>query len=721
MFVCQVIVDIPLRQSFHYLSEIELRIGQQVIVKFRNKFRVGFILDCIASHDFTNFPLNKLNSIESINLACSIDNHLLKLIQFISSYYHHPLASTLFTILPSYYKQINYIAPTPKQKVFYQVNTTQSVATIRSIKQRDIVAFIGNNVVAADDLIIQFGSSVKSNLQKLINMGILAQVQNIDVAIQINKLMLNAEQLIIYQSILSKLAEFYPVLLYGVTGSGKTEVFMHVIEQVLASGKQALILIPEINLTPQSLSWFSSRFVHANIVALNSEITNKQRFDIWHSAQLGLINVIIGTRLSVFTPFKDLGIIIVDEEHDGSFKQNDGLRYHARDLAIWRAKQLQIPILLASATPSMESLYNYKMAKYTLYKLANRAVDGASLPTVQIINTLQHQLNYAGICDLSCNKLADNLAKKELSLVFINRRGYAPIITCYDCGWVSSCRNCSSNMVYHHDKNHLRCHHCGYQIAIPKHCPSCSNQYLHTIGHGTQKLEEFLQLQFPTARIARVDRDTTTNKQAWVDLYEQINAGNIDILIGTQMLAKGHNFANLTLVIGLNLDNALFSYDFRASENMFHVLTQVSGRAGRTQKKGMVLLQTNYPDHPIYKFICQHDINGFIEYTQQQRKNSNLPPYSFLVIIRLSSTVENKLQRGLRELSKLAKAIEHKYVEVFPAIPAVMYKAHNRFRGQMLISSNNRHALHNYLNLLEQQLTTISYVSIAIDVDPLDV
>ena len=335
MFVCQVIVDIPLRQSFHYLSNIELLIGQQVIVKFRNKFRVGFILDCVSDNGFIEFPINKLSSIESVNLDCYIGDHLLKLTQFISNYYHHPLASTLFTILPNYYKQIEYIAPTPKQRVFYQVSATKSVAVIRSSKQRDIIDFMGDAIIGVDDLIIQFGSAVKVNLQKLINTEIIVQVHDINVAIQINKLNLNAEQLIIYQNIVSKLAEFHSALLYGVTGSGKTEVFMHVIEHVLASGKQALVLIPEINLTPQLLSWFSSRFIYANIVALNSEVTNKQRFDIWHSAQLGLINVIIGTRLSVFTPFKDLGIIIVDEEHDGSFKQNDGLRYHARDLAIW--------------------------------------------------------------------------------------------------------------------------------------------------------------------------------------------------------------------------------------------------------------------------------------------------------------------------------------------------------------------------------------------------
>jgi primosomal protein N' (replication factor Y) len=720
MFVCQIVVDIPLRNSFHYLSQDNLSIGQKVIVSFKNKSRVGFVLSCISTADFSEYPLDKLSYIDRVADICNIDAHLMKLAQFVSQYYHHPLATTLFTILPNYYKQIEDRTPDCKSIAFY--NVLDNEINLQAIKQLEVLDYIkSNKIVSSDSLTKEFGSSVKVIINKLVDKQIIEQTSLIDKSTQINKLELNDEQQEVFNKLSDSLNTFHPALLYGITGSGKTELFMHLIEQVLKSDKQILVLIPEINLTPQLMNWFSTRFIYANIAILNSEVTNKQRYDIWHSASNAQVDIIIGTRLSVFTPFKNLGLIIVDEEHDDSFKQNDGLRYHARDLAMWRAKELNIPIILASATPSMESLYNYKLGKYHLYKLSQRAVTQATLPQIQIINTQQHQLNYAGLSELVCNKLEENLAKRELSLIFINRRGYAPVITCYDCGWVSQCKNCSANMVYHHDKHYLKCHHCGLQTSVPTKCPTCANQYLHTIGHGTQKLEEFLHLRFPDANIVRVDRDTTSSKQAWSELYEQINNGKVDIIVGTQMLAKGHNFANLTLVVGLNLDNALFSYDFRASEDMFQILTQVSGRAGRSEKSGTVLLQTNYPEHPIYKFISQHDINGFINYTLAERKTNNLPPYAFMAIVKLSSTSEPKLQRGLKELSKLAKSIPHKEIEIFAAVQAVMYKIHNRFRGQMLISSNDRGGLHEYLACLEQQFNQLSYVTVALDVDPFEV
>ncbi len=722
MFVYQVVVNVPLRQKFHYLHSEILNIGQQVQVAFRSKSHIGFILDRIEACNYTEYPIEKLSYINDVNYTCKISPQLIDLATFLSNYYHHSLSSTLFTILPNQFKQLNQAIPRSYAKLWYR--STLSIAemcSLKSAKQQAVLNFIGTQLKSIEQLTDEFGNGVKALIQKLSEKELITQVNDIDFSRQINKLELTADQQIVYSKLLTKLSEFHVALLYGVTGSGKTEVFMHLIEQVLKSKKQVLVLIPEINLTPQLLTWFKSRFIYANIAILNSEVGNKSRFDLWYAAELGEVNIIIGTRLSVFTSFKNLGLIIVDEEHDNSFKQNDALRYNARDVAIWRAKQLNIPIVLASATPSMESLYNYKLGRYESYKLTGRAVNGANLPTIHLINTVQNQVNYAGVSQVAVTKLTENLARKELSLIYINRRGYAPVITCYDCGWVSSCRNCSTNMVYHHDKHFLKCHHCGYQCNIPSACPKCANQYLHTIGHGTQKLEQFLHLQFPDAKIIRVDRDTVNSKQAWFDLYEQINNGKIDIIVGTQMLAKGHNFANLTLVVGINLDSALFSYDFRASENMFQVLTQVSGRAGRTEKPGMVLLQTNYPSHPIYSYICNHDINGFIEYTQKERKLNNLPPYAFLVIIRISSTVEAKLHRALKDLYQLAKSIEHKEIELFFAVPAVLYKLYNRYRGQMLISSNNRKALHNYISQIEQQLHQFSYVTIAIDVDPLEV
>jgi primosomal protein N' (replication factor Y) len=537
-----------------------------------------------------------------------------------------------------------------------------------------------------------------------------------------NKLELNAEQTQVVAKISQQLEQFHTGLLYGITGSGKTEVFLHLIEKILQRQKQVLVLVPEINLTPQMSARFAQRFPYAEIMQLNSEVSDKQRLLTWMSAKNGSCQIVLGTRLSIFTPFANLGMIIVDEEHDDSFKQSEGLRYHARDLAVWRAKQLNIPILLASATPSLESLYNYQQGKYQLYKLTARANPDAVLPQIELINLQHFPVNHAGISNPSIDAIAECLQKKEIALVFINRRGYAPIITCYECGWVSNCRNCSSKMVYHHNIKRLRCHHCGYSEPIPTLCPICRNQYLHTIGHGTQKLEEFLQQNFPAARIRRVDRDTTSSKKSWHTLYQEINAGEVDILVGTQMLAKGHDFAKLTLVIGLNLDNALFSYDYRASEDMFNGLTQIAGRAGRAATPGKVLLQTNYSGHPLYQFLQQHDFNGFVNYTLKERHENKLPPFSYSTIIRLSSNKEKLLKEAMQQLRELLAKTPHAGIMLFPPQPAVMYKLHNKYRAQLAISAAKRNELHAYLNLAAPLIAAqIKKVTIAIDVDPIEI
>lgn len=721
MFVVNVVLDIPLRQGYSYLSERQLVRGTRVQVELRGRTQIGFVLNCMPSSEFNDYPIAKLKPILNVSEeTLSIPTDVWELCNFTANYYHHPLGNTLFCAIPTLLRQDREPSYNLSSNKFYQLTPTAS--KVRGKKQQVLLSEFQQHTVLNYK---QIQTILTTKPDKVIEQWLAKQIIHEEAApavdTTVQALSLNAEQQQIVSAISSNFANFHVGLLYGITGSGKTEVFLHLIQKILHRQQQVLVIVPEINLTPQLQSRFEQRFPAANISLINSEIADKQRFTAWMAAKYGHSQIILGTRLSVFTPLKNVGLIIVDEEHDDSLKQNDGLRYHARDLAVWRAKQLNIPIVLASATPSLESLYNYKLGKYHLYKLSERAIKTAVLPQIELINLQHYPVNYAGICQPALEKLQACLERKELALVFINRRGYAPVITCYECGWVSQCRNCSSNLVYHHEKHQLKCHHCAYQIPAPPICPTCRNQYLHTVGHGTQKLEEFLQQQFPNAKLKRVDRDSTNTKSAWQDIYQQIADQEIDILIGTQMLAKGHDFPRLTLVIGLNLDNALFSYDFRASEDMFNILTQVAGRAGRADKAGLVLLQTNYSAHPVYQFLQQHDFNGFINHTLRERQLNKLPPFCFYALIKLSSLNEAHLKQAMHDLFAQAKAIPHQEVTLFAPVPAVMYKVHNRFRGQMLISSPQRAALHNYLNLFEQKLNELKNVNVAIDVDPLEV
>lgn len=661
-FAVNLALDLPLHQTYSYLSLEPLANGVRVMVEFRGKEQIGFVISCQPVAQFKDYSVLKLKPIRQISPAeFSLPPHLIQLCEFAAKYYHHPLGSTLFCALPALLRKagIPLLKPAKSKKLDNKASDTDTPPPLNPEQQ-----------------------SVLTRLQTHLN-------------------------------------HYHVGVLYGITGSGKTEVFLHLIALVLTQGQQVLVLVPEINLTPQLAQRFKQRFPQAKINIMNSEISNKQRLNTWLEAKNGQAELILGTRLSVFTPFTNLGLIIVDEEHDDSFKQNDSLRYHARDLAVWRAKQAQVPIILSSATPSLETLYNFKLGKFALYTLTTRAIKTAQLPQIELINLHHNPPNSAGISPAALAKLKACLARQELALVFINRRGYAPSISCYECGWVSACHSCSSKLVYHHAHKHLKCHHCGYQTKVPLVCPICQNQYLHTIGQGTQKLEEYLATQFPQAHIRRVDRDTTTSKNAWQKLYQEID--NLDILVGTQMLAKGHDFARLTLVIGLNLDNALFSYDFRASAVMFNTLTQVSGRAGRATAPGTVLLQTNYPDHPLYKFLKDHDFNGFINYTLHERQQHGLPPFSHYALLKISCPSEAKLTASLKKLRELSKQITlPAEVHLFPPLPAVMLKLHNKFRGQMLISSKNRSNLHHYLTQLSPHLTNLTGCSLALDVDPVE-
>ncbi len=666
MYVVSVALNIPLRLCYQYSSEFEIAVGTRVIVELKNKNVIGVVVGIEKIVASTQSPQMKLKPILAKSDECyNLNPHTVSLLQFVSNYYHYPLGQTIFTAIPKKLKDIKFLGYEEKY----------------------------------------FRTKIKTNL------GVANS----------NKHELNEQQRNAVKQVCLQPSKFNTFLLHGITGSGKTEVYLHIIEFYLQLGKQILVLIPEINLTPQLLSRFSSRFGLEQIFALNSSVTDLNRCKAWLLASVGVAKIIISTRLGVFTPFVDLGLVIVDEEHDKSFKQNDHLRYQARDIAIWRAKYHNIPIVLGSATPAIESFYNAQQHKYSYLFLANRAVKGAVLSDVTIVDTEQNPVNDSGISLSALKQIEDCLKREEICLVFINKRGYAPVLKC-NCGWTPDCKNCSAKMVCH--LTVLKCHHCSLTQDIPYKCPKCHQEYLYTVGYGTQKVEEFLSGYFKDkdvkASILRIDRDTTTLKGSWDDIYDKVNKGEVNLLVGTQMLAKGHDFPNLTLVVVIDSDYLLYSSNFRAHEDLFSTTLQIAGRSGRSSKRGKVLIQTQIPEHPIYKTIKQHSYREFATQELEERKLYELPPFEYYAVLRIHSYKHVELSNIIKKVNKLFdKYKPYQGIDISKAKPNQLLKLNKQFRGNAVIMSKSRDLLHKYLSKIEGELTKIS-TNIIIDVDPVE-
>jgi primosomal protein N' (replication factor Y) len=507
-----------------------------------------------------------------------------------------------------------------------------------------------------------------------------------------------------------------------VTGSGKTEVYLRLIEQALAAGRQVLLLVPEINLTPQLEGRVRARFQNTGVVSLHSELAEAARERNWRAAFAGEAEIVLGTRLAIFTPMPRLGLIVIDEEHDSSFKQQDGMRYSARDVGVFRAHQLGIPILLGSATPSLESWANAQSQRYGMLSLRERANPEASLPVVHVLDTRRMVLQ-EGVSEALIASIKDRLARGEQSLIFLNRRGYAPVLACPACGWVSRCTRCAANMVLHLADRRLRCHHCGCEHRVPKACPTCGNQDIHPFGRGTQRLEGWLQEQFPDARILRVDRDSVKSRKQWESMLERIHGGEADILVGTQMLAKGHDFPKLTLVGVLGADAALFAADWRAPERLFAQLMQVAGRAGRAELKGEVLIQTQYPDHSLYAALVRHDYPGFAATLLKEREQAGFPPYAFQAMLRAEAPLMADSIAFLTAAGALPVLAEHENIVVYDPIPMKMARLASLERGQLLVESHSRPALQAFLPRWREALEGIkapAKLRWHIEVDPFE-
>ncbi len=518
---------------------------------------------------------------------------------------------------------------------------------------------------------------------------------------------------------------FAPTLLYGVTGSGKTEVYLQATARILAREPQAqvLILIPEINLTPQLEANIRARFPGLMVATLHSGLAEGERMVNWLTAHLGQASIVLGTRLAVLASLPLLKLIIIDEEHDPSYKQQEGLRYSARDLAVWRAHQLGIPVVLGSATPSLETWHHAQSGRYRRLELRERAVQDAVLPVVRLID-MERDKPAEGLTSTLVSAVKRRLERGEQSLLFLNRRGYAPVLNCDACGWVSNCIRCTAFMVLHRPEHRLRCHHCSLELRIPRYCPTCGNVDLQPLGRGTQRVEENLQLVFPTARILRIDADSTRRKGSAQAAFDSVHNGEVDILIGTQMVAKGHDFKNLTLVGILNPDTALFSHDYRASERLFAQLMQVSGRAGRAaQKEGgsasEVLIQTRYPQHPLYASLMAHDYDRFADRLLEERQMAGLPPFLFQALLRAEA---RELEIALDFLQQAATCVEHPGIVINDQIPMTMMRVANVDRAQLLLESASRPALQAFLKVWMEALREIkTRARWSLEVDPVDI
>lgn len=529
---------------------------------------------------------------------------------------------------------------------------------------------------------------------------------------------LNAGQLAALESIQAGFGRFHPVLLRGVTGSGKTEVYLRCIAETLARGRQALLLVPEIGLTPQLEARVRERFPSTPLAILHSHLPEGARASAWLAAQAGEARIVVGTRLAALTPLPELGLILVDEEHDASYKQQDGLRYSARDVAVRRAQLASVPIVLGSATPSLESWANARSGRYQLLELPMRALAGARMPVVRTVDTRADPPR-DGLSAALLAALRARAQRGEQSLVFVNRRGYSPVLFCRACAWHPGCARCSANLVLHRSAGSLRCHHCGHIERTPARCVACGSPDLVPVGHGTQRLESALREALPGARIARVDRDATGRAGSLATILDDLRAHRIDILVGTQMLAKGHDFPGLTLVGVVDADAGLFSADFRAAERLFALLTQVAGRAGRAGLAGEVLIQTDVPGHPLYAAVAAHDYAAFADGLLAERRAVGWPPFSHLALLRAEAREEAVALAFLRRAARGARE-SGEGVEVFDPVPAPLARRAGLARLQLLVRSRSRNSLQAFLADWRRQLEDAAErrVRWAIDVDP---
>ena len=703
MIYHRIAVNVPLSDGLLTYSHSEpLPQGARVLVPFRNKTVVGIVWETDIAPDMD------AARILSVQTAFSDEPPLPEnwrdLLSFTSRYYHYPTGQAVFAALPQGLKETRAVEM-PQPPLFYALNEAgraQTPPPARFNKKAALwdALLSGGMTMAA---LKQVNAQAAKLIEDWAEQGWIETTEAAKPVLRSSEFQLNADQQRASDEIQTTFGSFQPFLLYGITGSGKTEVYFDAMAKVLAQGRQVLFLLPEINLTPQLLKRVENRFADVPTAVLHSQMAAGRRTQDYLRAMLGQAKLVIGTRLAVFTPMDDVGLIVVDEEHDGSFKQDNELRYHARDLAVWRAKQSGCPVVLGSATPSLESWHKAQSGAYRLLQLTERAHTAAQLPQVEILNVGRLKLDN-GFSPQALQLLKQNFEAGGMSLVYLNRRGFAPALFCGDCGHTFGCPNCSAKMVLHQRARQLRCHHCDHREPIPFKCPDCGNQDLTAVGHGTQRVEETLRAFLPKAAVVRVDRDSTAHKNDWADLYRRIADNEIDILVGTQMLAKGHDFARLNLVIVLNADGSLYSADFRAPERLFAELMQVSGRAGRADKPGKVLIQTQLPEHPVFAAVKAQDYAVFAENELNERQMFAMPPFGFQTAVRADAPRVADAMEFLNAAKETLAPLLPESVSQFGAAPMLMVRLAERERAQIFLESTSRQDLHRAVSLWVQVL-----------------
>jgi primosomal protein N' (replication factor Y) len=725
LYYIQVVVPRPLRSVFDYLplpgtKMQDWRKGQRVYVPFGRQTLVGIV---VGISDKTAIDLKLLKPVVKIlDTVPLLPDNILTFCRTAANYYHHSFGDVISHALPISLRQGK-----PAQMTLASMHSIspEGITAIdgltRAPKQQQLLVFLQQHPEGVNHDTLKKNNFTSAQLKTLKEKN---YVIKRSVALPLRRTpetphQLNPEQEVAVKTVIESISQFTPFLLFGITGSGKTEVYFHIIAHCLAKQKQALVLIPEIALTPQTISRFERRF-NVPIVAMHSAMSNTERLNAWLSAQKNQAKIVIGTRSALFTPMPSLGLIIIDEEHDASFKQHDGFRYHARDLALLRAKQENIPIVLGSATPSLQTLHHANVGRYSLLKLSSRT-GNANLPTYQTIDLRRERITH-GLSNSLIHSIEKTLSRKEQVLLFLNRRGYAPTLLCHPCGFVASCHRCDAKLTVHKKINRLHCHHCGSNTKTPTQCPKCHTSPLHTVGLGTEQLEETLQSRFKDAKIQRIDRDTTRTKKALDASLEAIQKGNVDILLGTQMLAKGHHFPNVTLVAIVDADSGFYHHDFSACERIGQLITQVAGRAGREEKRGTVILQTYQPENPELQCLIQKGYFAFSQTLLQERSQLLLPPTGHLALIRAEGKKIEKIKDFFHAIIPYFQPFTT-HVQLLGPVDALLARRAGYFRMQLLVQTTQRQQLHQSLAhsipLIEKNPAS-KMIRWSLDVDPIE-
>lgn len=722
----RVAVPVYLYDCFDYSLTAEqyhqAEVGARVAVSFGRQNVVGVIVEKLTDEK----PLDlgfKLKAItELLDDNAILDAKVLSLLTWSAQYYQFPIGEVMHAALPSFLRQgkpYNLLA-----RMWKLIDDHAEDKLKRSEKQQDAYKILKLHPTGTSENILNLAgietATLKALEKKQITQCILEAQDFKPQVMTLAQMPLtpNDEQKRAIQNILKARHSYHAFLLDGLTGSGKTEVYLQVMQEILKQGKQVLVLVPEIGLTPQTVSRFQSRF-HCHIALLHSGLNDSKRLQAWQSAQTGKASIVIGTRSAIYTPLPHLGLIVLDEEHDLSFKQQEGFRYHARDVALYRAHLENCPIILGSATPSIDSYALVEQGKMTRLELDQRA-GVAVMPKMHVID-LKVAQKQNGISQQLIHEVQKRLDKKEQVLIFLNRRGYAPVLICESCGWQAKCPHCDANFTVHRQPyQHLHCHHCGTIHRMPEHCPQCQHSELKPIGLGTAKVEENLQALFPNFDVIRVDRDSTSRVGSWQKIYNKIQKSEPIILLGTQMLAKGHHFPYVTLVAILDIDSGLLSVDFRATERTAQLIIQVAGRAGRGEKKGEVYLQTLRPDHPLLNTLLESGYRSFAKQTLKERKAAWMPPYRYAALLRCESKDQELNQSFLQEHAQVLRQASENSIDIWGPIPAPMERKAGRYQAHMVLLSKDRARMHFYIRQWWQNVwhNKPHGMKLSLDIDP---